>query len=313
MFESLFSQNGLSLERMRGFLEMAEAGSIAGAAPGDVVRQSLISRQIRELEEFFSAELTIRKGKTLALAPEGVRLAAIIREQFQTLEDFRSVQVNVPRVFTLCAGASTLEWMVTPFLTDLARVLGGVQLRTEMRRSRPLVEAVREGSVDLGIVRRDAIPDPSRKNCEPIVELSFHLCVPKQLLPRKTTPDRLSDTATWQDLPFAAGRDGGQLDGAIRDAMERLGVSFRPRFECGSMLQVRSLVQQGGCAAILPNVALSGLDPNRVFSIPFRPLAGYGRTLVLHWNPRQMNRRDVSLDTLRDAAQVLAAAVPEAK
>jgi len=75
MFEALFSTRGLSLDRLRSFLEMAEAGGIARAAPGDPVRQSQISRQIRELEEFFGTELTQRRGKGLVLTPAARRLA----------------------------------------------------------------------------------------------------------------------------------------------------------------------------------------------------------------------------------------------
>lgn len=311
MFESLFSRSGLSLERLRSFLDMAEAGSIAAAAPGDTTRQSLISRQIRELEEFFSAELTVRNGKTLALTPEGTRLAKIVREQFHVLEDFRSEQEGVSRVFTICAGASTLEWLITPALPNLTGILGDARIRTEMRRSRPLVEAVREGSVDLSIVRRDAIPQPSRKNSETIVKLSFHLCVPRRLLPQRVTTEDLAETSRWKNLPFAAGRDGGQLDGAIRDAMGRLGVPFRPIFECGSILQVSDLVRQEVCAAILPNIALPTLSSEQILSTPFPPLKNHGRTLVLHWNPRQASLRNLSENMLRQTALALATGISD--
>lgn len=63
MFENLFSIGGLSIERLKSFIDVAERGSIARVADGDPSRQSLISRQIGELESFFGVELTKRKGK----------------------------------------------------------------------------------------------------------------------------------------------------------------------------------------------------------------------------------------------------------
>ena len=75
MFEKLFESNGLSLDRLRSFLSFADAGSIAKAAPRDVNRQSQISRQISELETFFGAELTERRGKELVPSAAGDRLA----------------------------------------------------------------------------------------------------------------------------------------------------------------------------------------------------------------------------------------------
>lgn len=306
MFEPLFAKGGLSLDRLRSFLEMAEAGSIAKAAPGDAVRQSQISRQIRELEEFFGADLTQRRGKSLVLTPAGRRLAALVRGQIQGLDDFRREEQGRPKVFVFGAGASTLESMVAPRLPALATALGGALLRTESHRSRALVEAVREGRVDFAVVRRDAIADPSKKNCLPLLKLSFHLCVPRRLLPKGKSALDPSDPALWAKLPFAAGRDGGQLDEAIREAMQKAGVDFRPRFECGSMLQVRQLVAQEDCAAVLPNLALPGLDERQIFIAPFPPLADYGRELVLHWNPRQVEVRGVAPAGLRKVAAILA-------
>jgi len=104
MFNGLFSRNGLSLDRLRNFLEVAEVGSIAKAAPDDVSRQSLISRQIRELEEFFGVELTVRRGKTLAISPAGERLSVLIREQFRDLLDFQREQKQVWKTFSIGAG-----------------------------------------------------------------------------------------------------------------------------------------------------------------------------------------------------------------
>lgn len=94
MFEHLFSKGGLSLDRLRRFMQMAQAGSIAKAAPGDTNRQSQISRQIRELEQFFGTGLTRRKGKTLSLSAAGEHLALLIRQQLQDLEDFRKEQMG---------------------------------------------------------------------------------------------------------------------------------------------------------------------------------------------------------------------------
>ena len=45
MFEKLFAHSGLSLDRLRSFLEIVTAGGISAAAKGDSNRQSQYSRQ----------------------------------------------------------------------------------------------------------------------------------------------------------------------------------------------------------------------------------------------------------------------------
>lgn len=52
-------------------------------------------------------------------------------------------------------------------------------------------------------------------------------------------------------------------------------------------------------------VGLPGLDEKCLLIGSFSPLAGYGRSLVLHWNPRQMERRGIGTTQLRAAAALL--------
>lgn len=307
MFDDLFSRSGLTLDRLRSFMQMAQAGSIARAAPGDVNRQSQISRQIRELEQFFGTELTSRKGKRLSLTPSGQRLALLIREQLQDLEDFRKEQAGQAKSFVIGAGASVLEWLVVPSLPLISRQLGGAILQTEGHRSRTLVDAVREGRVDLAVMRQNAVP--AGTSSAQIVKMAFHLCIPRGLLKRGATERDAARPELWQALPFAAGRDGGQTDAALRESMRAAGVDFRPRFECGSMLQVRQLVETGACAGVLPTLGIRGLDPRRVLVFPFKPMRDFGRALVLAWNPRQMRRRGIEPTDLRRLAAMLAASV----
>ncbi len=310
MFKDLFSRNGLSLDRLRSFLEVAEVGSIAKASPADINRQSLISRQIRELEEFFGVELTVRRGKTLAVSAAGERLAVLIREQFRDLQDFQREQKQVWKTFSIGAGASILEWLVMPATNGLRAALGPACLQFTTMRSRQVVEAVRDGKVDFGIVREDALPEglPRRE----LVQLTFHLCHHGHFvagLPRS----QWDTPAKWAKLPFAANAGGGQLDQTFRAAMEQVCGSFRPAFECDSLLQVRELVQLGMCAGVLASIGTQGLQEEGILVRGFAPLADYGRPLMLHWNERQMRRRGIESSVVEEMANTLRVAASGAK
>jgi DNA-binding transcriptional LysR family regulator len=298
MSVELLSKRGLSLDRLATFGAVAEAGSIVKASGGDPVRQSLMSRQIRELEEFFGVELTRRLGKGLVITPAGHRLAALVRAQIQDLDDFRRETSGAAREFSIGAGSSTLEWLVLPVARQLAAALGGGALRFDGGRSRELVESVREGRLDFAVVREDALPAsaPRRR----LVKLGFLLCVPPGLLPKGKEAKDLSDPALWRSLPFAAASGGGQLDNAIRRAMADAGVDFRPVFECSSVLQMRQLVEDGVCAAVLPTIGTRDLSAVRM--VPFEPLKDYGRSLVFHWNDRHRERRGVETPAIRAIA-----------
>ncbi|MEI7929451.1 MAG: LysR family transcriptional regulator, partial [Verrucomicrobiales bacterium] len=88
MYKNIISQSGFSMDRLANFCAVADAGSIVGAAKGNTVLQTLISRQIRELEGLFGVELIRRRGRGLELTDAGRELATVGRENFKGLDDY---------------------------------------------------------------------------------------------------------------------------------------------------------------------------------------------------------------------------------
>jgi DNA-binding transcriptional LysR family regulator len=169
-------------------------------------------------------------------------------------------------------------------------------------RSRQVVEAVRDGRLDFGVVREDAIPEelPRRE----IATLTFHLCLHQRFL-SGVAHSQWDDPGLWARIPFAANAGGGQLDRTFREVMVKACGTFRPAFECDSLLQVKELVKRGVCAGVLGSIGTRGLAEHDVQVRGFAPLAGYGRPLVLHWNERQMRRRGIEPQVLGELANDL--------
>ena len=157
MFEDLFAERGLSLDRLKVLLEVHEAGGIAQAAPGDSVRQSQYSRQLRELAEFFGVALTRRQGKQLKLTSEGVRLADLAREHFRALQDLRAECRTDTVDYTLAAGDSLLQWLVIPRLGALRAAQPAVRFATVNLRTNEIVQQLTDCRLDFGIIRKNAI------------------------------------------------------------------------------------------------------------------------------------------------------------
>lgn len=82
-----FAKAGLSLERLRSFAEIVAAAGISNATPGDTNRQSQFSRQLKELEEFFGAELLRRGRGRFELSLAGRELYQIVQSHFNAMED----------------------------------------------------------------------------------------------------------------------------------------------------------------------------------------------------------------------------------
>src|SRR2546428_10036760 len=94
MVSQLLQETGLSLDRLQSFCLVAEAGGVTKAAKGDPARQSLFSRQVKELEEFFGTELVRRKGRGIALTAARQRLHLLAREQLLALSDLQKASLG---------------------------------------------------------------------------------------------------------------------------------------------------------------------------------------------------------------------------
>src|SRR5436190_20794482 len=110
MFDSIFTERGLSLERLRVLIEVYDAGSIARTAPGKTSRHSQFSRQLRELSEFFGCEVAHRRGKLLKLTTEGARLAELARPFLRQITDFHTSRRSERGEVNIGAGDSLIQW-----------------------------------------------------------------------------------------------------------------------------------------------------------------------------------------------------------
>ena len=115
--ESL-TRKGLSLERLRSFLRVAEAGGFARAAPAEPVTQSQLNRQVRELEDALGCALFERRGRHVELTVSGERLAAVVRDLLSGLSEVSTGESRRTTV-SLGAGDSVVQWVLLPAVAAL--------------------------------------------------------------------------------------------------------------------------------------------------------------------------------------------------
>ena len=280
MYQKLLSQSGFSMERLAGFCAVADAGSIAAVAKGDPSRQSLLSRQIRELETFFGVEMVRRVGRGLELTEAGRELAAIGRQNFKGLSDYAARCRKQEWTVRIVASNSIAQWVLLPRLKAVAEAQPNVRFEIFHEQTREMVAGTREGTYDLAFVRKDALV-PGLKHAV-LGEIESCLFVPKTLakVPPKSAVEAIST------LPMAL-----PIGGRMRDTLERLaateGGSPRVVLACSSYLQAAQAVQSGMCAAVLPETALASLDAKKVHRLPIPDKF----TLCLAWTPRNVDTR----------------------
>lgn len=293
MFERVIAKRGLSLERLHALVAISQAGSIAAAAPGNPVRNSQNSRQLRELAEYFGCELAERKGKSIRLTEEGRHLAQVAREFFRTLEDFQAGCAKRHIFYTIGAGDSLVQWLIIPRIAAIVDALPQIHLGTESLKTNDIVERVLESRMDLGLVRKTAIR-PGLKSAA-IGNLTYCAVVPHALLAGKSAP---TIGHLFKTFPMAMQVSDGEFTTTLNAVATKLARDFRPALSCQSLPQVLAAVRSRRFAAVLPEIATGDLPGNMVFTLRSEELSPLSREVHLIWNPRVASVRPHANDLI---------------
>ena len=295
-FERLFDVSGLSLDRLRTFLRVVEAGNLSNAASGDPTKQSQFSRQIKELEAFFGVALTRRVGRRIEITDEGKRLALVIRRQFSELDDFREFMAGRSVNVRFGSQGSVIDWLLVPRLAGLRTALGDAMVELEQMRSADVVRAVADGRLDFGIVREDAVPKEIKR--WPLGEVGYALFAANALWKVRSSIAELV-----QNAPIAELLPGGQFTERWHAWLAKEHLVNKVLARVSSFTELTKIVQTGQAAAVLPDLAAVDFDPKRYahHSIP----ALRNRTLVLIANARSLERSGIASGAAEKLAELL--------
>lgn len=279
-FAALLSRGGLSYDRLINFCRIAEAGSLTKAADGDPGRQSLYSRQIRELEEFFGVELKRREGKGIAITDAGRQLAQLARAHLIGLEDFQREAKRMPKQLSIAAGNSIVEWVLLPKIAELRAALPDTNLQFFSERTSTIIDRLLDMTLDIGLVREDAVVPPLKS--KRLFSVGHSLFVPRKFS-RGLTAENLKSRI--KDIPLATSV-GGQFRETLETAAAKVKWDLHIAVSCSSFTQAARAVEANACGAVLPDFAARYFDPTKVSQLPLPFLRDRKRTVCLAWNPR---------------------------
>ncbi len=278
----LLARSGLSLDRLASFLEVVEGGGLAAAARGEPVRQSQLSRQLKELEEFFGCTLIERGRGRFRMTAAGQDLCRIVRTALICLQDLEQRCAREPAEVHLGAGESVLVWFVLPRLGAFLAREAQVVLTLHNLQSEEILRRLRDGRLDFGIFR--GVPPQGALRSAALKPVEHTLFVARSALPQRRS---LSPEAVLARVPLALLEGSSDLSQAVADWAETRGVSLRPGLRCTSLLQASEAVKHLGMAAILPTWAELAFAPGEVTTLGLPGIQSLRAPLHLVWSKRQ--------------------------
>jgi DNA-binding transcriptional LysR family regulator len=273
MFEKLFAESGLSLDRLRAMLEVAACGSIAKATGGDPVRQSQYSRQIKELEDFFRVKLMERDGKGMQLTSNGRELARLSRFFLLGLSNFQRGCLAEEQTCRIGASATFIQCMLVP---ALGRSVARARQRYvfEVVSNDDIERRLHDLTLDFGIVTSATLSRPLQTT--KIGESKLILAVPRRL-----SPSRSHAAKAFRDKSLPLAMSEREMNSASLETLK----DYQPSLICDSFLTARAAMQEQHVAAILPDF-LSGQASEGFWQIRIPMLDSCVLKFNLAWNPR---------------------------
>jgi DNA-binding transcriptional LysR family regulator len=147
---------GDSIAHYESFLAVAEAGSISEAAKRLFVTQPAVSAEIASLEHTLGMRLFFRTNRGVRLTPEGTVLYGYIKKAFSFIsageEKLRELGGLKSGLLRIGASDMTLRFFLLDYITEFRELYPDVHLTVTNNPTPKTFEALRNGSIDFGVV-----------------------------------------------------------------------------------------------------------------------------------------------------------------
>jgi DNA-binding transcriptional LysR family regulator len=263
----------LSLQQVRCFCATLELGSFTAAAARLRVSQPAVAEQVRRLERLLGTPLFVRAGRGVLPTEAGRVFAEHATRSLRALEEAAG---SVGELTALHAGTVTvgvfsgpLAWRLEELAASFLRDHPGLTVRLIGRNSSAIVERVRGGELEAGLV---LLPiDDDGLDVRPIVrDEVLYVSADPERTRRPATIERLAATPlVFYDAESA---DDDPIRRQLAERAQALGVRLRPRVEVELIDIALRLVADGLGDTYLPSAYTHApYYPAGLTTAPFEP------------------------------------------
>ncbi|MGX5734453.1 LysR family transcriptional regulator [Bosea thiooxidans] len=262
---------------LQAFVSIAERGSFRAAASHLNLSQTALSHRIRKLEESLGTPLFLRTTRQVSLTAAGTALLPRARRIFEDLGSaLDEVRVDVregdEQVSVGCLPTVATHSMPA-VIAAFAKRHPKVRVRVHDNSASEIADKVQSGEAEFGVT----IVAANRWDLElkPVVKEPF------VLVAHRSMPLASATSLTWaqlqgQPLVRVSAETGNRI--LIDDALGARRETLTWRYEVQRVITAVSLVRAGIGYAIVPQLALGGVDAGDLVAIPLRAPA-ISRTL----------------------------------
>lgn len=235
------------------FIRIAELKSITKAAAASHIALAAASRRVTQLEDQLGVQLLLRNARGVSLTPAGNALLFHARQMMGKVDEMRAEIADYSKgakgMVRIQANASALAQYLPEDLATFAAAHPAIKVTMVEERSGAIVDAVRSGSADVGIVMEGA----EAPGLELYEYRTDTLCV---VVPRKhPVRARALPFAKLLDHDFVGLESNTVISQILITQAGLAGKPLRLRVQVKSFDVVARMIQAGLGIGVLPEAA----------------------------------------------------------
>ena len=277
----------LNLRLLHNFLQVANASSFRDAS-GKIHRStSVVSAQIKQLEQQLGARLFHRTTRSVTLTPEGELLRQAAHNGFREIESgLRQLQETLDlRVGRIAVASSPImaATFLPPMLARFEAEYPGIRILVRELTPAEIAQSLQSGDADFGLG-----PQPESR------ELAFQPLLHEDivaLVPRKFKPGA-ADTISLRELsriPTLQLSQATALRSVLQQAARKHGIELTPKYECTQAQTLIAMAHEELGAAILPASIVPAKSNKKVRALRIVQPALRRPVGLITWPPRPLS------------------------
>jgi DNA-binding transcriptional LysR family regulator len=272
----------VELRHLRYFVAVAEELHFTRAAQRLHMAQQPLSAAIARLEQELGVTLLARTTRRVELTEAGAALLEPARAALRAVDDAIATAQAAGRGYsgTLSVGLSSGAWYgLEPFFDAVRKRLGGLRLQVRQQSTRPLLDDLRAGQLDLAVGL--CVQDPGDLAAQRLKNEPVLLAVPAT---HPLAACAVADVEQLRDETIALDdpAEGPDYNAAVLEVCTRAGLAPRTRVYATHHDAWQNAIVHDGCVGLTTRSAIHSAH-RELRLIALRPASTFALDLL--WRP----------------------------
>ena len=247
----------MELRELKSFVMAAKLRSVSKAAKELNIGQPTVTTHVKKLEKELSVNLFDRITRPIRLTLAGQSIYELLIPLVDSLEALsnKTSEIEDKGPVTIAATADIIPHTLLPVVREYNKTYPDVFLKIKSMSRKEVIDGVRSGEVDAGIIQR--LDRGDNLNFDPLFVYERVLIAPKN---HSLVQQPLTSLGRIAEYPLIMMATGSYTREILEDQFRKLDLQYNIIMELESMDMIKRFVSQGIGVSVGPRLAIEESD-----------------------------------------------------